>query len=643
MKRRAVIAGLAALPAAQASAQIVRKPPPARWIETPMLEAQVKAGTLPPVSARVPQAPRVIDLEALGRKPGVHGGTWRMLIAGQRDIRLMTMFGYARLVHFSERGELVADILDSFEVEDGRHFTLNLRPGHRWSDGQPFTSDDLRYWWESVANNKRLSPSGPPAAMVVDGKLPKLEVLGPLSVRYSWEAPNPVFLPAMAGAQPMSIFLPAHYMRQFHVAYADAGKLAGLVRAARVRDWGALHERKSRQYRPENPELPSLDPWLARTAPPSEQFIFERNPFFHRVDLAGRQLPYIDRVTLSVSSGSLIPAKVGSGETDLQSHYLRFENYTFLRAAEKRHNYSVRLWTSGKGAYAALLPNLNAADPVWRAVLRDVRVRRALSVGIDRRDINRVIFFGLARESANAVLPGSSLHNAALDVAWAQHDIKLANRLLDEAGLDQRALDGTRLLPDGRRMEITIETAGEGGEEIDIIELITSDWGRLGIRAFPRSTQRDVFRRRVLSGQTIMTFSTGYENAYPGPDMDPEQLAPTTSMQLQWPQWGKHAETLGHEGQKPDMPPAVELMRLYEGWRKSTTHDERQEIWRRMLAINAEEVYVIGIVNGTAQPIVVSNVLRNVPTTAVYNFDPGAFLGVTMPDAYWFDPSGAKE
>jgi peptide/nickel transport system substrate-binding protein len=190
-------------------------------------------------------------------------------------------------------------------------------------------------------------------------------------------------------------------------------------------------------------------------------------------------------------------------------------------------------------------------------------------------------------------------------------------------------------------MEITIETAAENGEEIDIIELVTADWAKLGIRAFARSTQRDVFRRRITAGQTIMAFSTGYENAFPGPDMDPAQLAPTDSSQLQWPQWGKHAESMGAEGQAPELPAARELMTLHAAWRKSTTHDERQGIWQRMLAINAEQVFTIGIVNGCAQPIVVSNRLRNVPEKAIYNFEPGAFLGVTMPDAYWFDPSVA--
>ncbi len=187
-----------------------------------------------------------------------------------------------------------------------------------------------------------------------------------------------------------------------------------------MKDWGALHDRKSRWYRPENPELPTLSPWRPRTTPPAELFVFERNPYYHRVDENGRQLPYIDAMTMSIGSSSLVPAKVGAGAADLAARYIRFEDYTFLKAGEERNNYSVRLWERGEGSYASLVPNLNVSDPVWRSLFRDVRVRRALSVGFDRHTVNQVIFFGLAHEGANTVLPASPLYDPKLDQAWAQ-------------------------------------------------------------------------------------------------------------------------------------------------------------------------------------------------------------------------------
>ena len=145
-----------------------------------------------------------------------------------------------------------------------------------------------------------------------------------------------------------------------------------------MKKWADLHIKMSREYRPENPKLPTLYPWRNTTAPPAEQFIFERNPFFHRVDENGRQLPYIDRFVLNVSSSSIIPAKTGAGESDLQATGIDFADYTFLKDAEDRYPVKVDLWKMTRGSRVAILPNLNCGDDVWRGLFRDVRVRRAL-------------------------------------------------------------------------------------------------------------------------------------------------------------------------------------------------------------------------------------------------------------------------
>lgn len=611
--------------------------------EPPILADQVRAGALPPLAKRLPDEPRVIDLKALGREPGRYGGTLRLLMGDQRDIRMVTLYGYARLMVFDLDGNLVPDILRAVDIQDSRIFTMHLRKGHRWSDGEPFTAEDFRYWWEDVANNDKLNPGGPPREMLVGGKPPRFEILDPLTVRYTWEMPNPGFLPSLAGARPFTIVMPFHYLKQFHARYADPDELAKLIKQYRVKDWGALHERKARAYRPENPALPTLGPWRPLTSPPAELFMFERNPYYHRVDETGRQLPYIDRISISIGTSSLIPAKVGAGGADLQARYLRFDSYTFLKAAEKRQNYTVRLWENGEGAYVSIVPNLNVADPGWRAVLRDVRVRRALSVGINRRDINQVIFFGLAHEGANTVIPGSQLYDSKFDQAWAQYDPALANQLLDAAGLDKRDRDGIRLLPDGRRAEITVETAGDSTEESDVLELVGYDWRKIGVALFVRPTQRDILRRGVIAGKVMMSTWKGLDNSVPSPDMEPAELAPTNSMQFQWPLWGQFVDSSGQEGEAPDLPEAKELIELHQQWRHSTDVDQRREIWRRMLEINADQVFTIGIINRTRQPVVVSNLLHNVPDVGIYAFEPGSYFGIYMPDTFWFDDQARKE
>ena len=643
MNARRILSALLLIVAACALAA-ARSPAGAQpYVDSSALAAQVAAGTLPPLSERLPTTPRVIDVAAAGGLPGRHGGTIRMLMGDQRDIRMMTLYGYSRLVIYDANLELIPDILAGLDVQEGRIFTLRLRPGHRWSDGHPFTTEDFRYWWEDVANNKRLSPGGPPQAMMVRDEPPTVEVLDQHTIRYSWKHPNPVFLPALAGAQPLYIAMPAHYLKQFHERYTDKAALAEKVRGARVRDWGSLHERFSRQYRPENPDLPTLDPWRNTTAIPAELFSFLRNPYFHRVDENGRQLPYVDEVTMTIGTAALIPAKTAAGESDLQARYLRFDNYTFLKEASKRMDFDVRLWKRAEGAYFALMPNLNAIDPVWRDLNRDIRYRRALSLAINRKDINRVIFFGLAKESGNTALPESPLFVPELASMWMKPDVAAANRLLDEIGLTRRDSEGFRLLPDGRRIEFTIETAGASTEETDILDLIKQDFVAIGIKIHARSTQLDVFRRRILAGQTVMSVWTGMDNALVAPDMEPDALAPTSSSQFNWPRWGQYYESGGREGEAPDVPEAKELVDLYIAWRRSATHEERRDIWHKMLRINAEQIFSIGVINSTLQPVVVSRRLRNVPEKGLYSFEPGAFFGRYMPDTFWFADRPAEK
>ena len=136
----------------------------------PALAEQVKAGKLPPIDKRLPQKPLVVPLGDAGTSLGRHGGTLNTLAGRSRDTRLFTIYGYARLVGYDRSLHIVPDILESLEVQQGRVFTFHLRHGHRWSDGHPFTSEDFRYYWEDVANNKELSPSGPPRDLLVDGE-----------------------------------------------------------------------------------------------------------------------------------------------------------------------------------------------------------------------------------------------------------------------------------------------------------------------------------------------------------------------------------------------------------------------------------------------------------------------------------------
>ena len=610
---------------------------PRTYVEPSYLKPLVDAGALPPVAERLPENPGVADFAAEGLEPGRHGGTLRLLMGRAKDTRMMVVYGYARLMGYDRNYTLAPDILRKVDVEEGRIFTLHLRKGHKWSDGHPFTAEDFRYDWEDIALNKEMSPAGPPRTMMVDGEAPLFQVIDETTVRYAWAKPNPFFLPSLAEASPNYIYKPAHYLKRFHAAYADAAKLGEMVKEQGQRNWVGLQLHMGRQYKNTNPELPTLQPWVLDTKPPADRFIFKRNPYYHRVDANGLQLPYIDRMAMTIASAKLIAAKTGAGESDLQARNIQFGNYTFLKQGEKRNDFTVRLWQSARGGHVALYPNLNASDDVWRRLMRQADFRRALSLAIDRHEINQVIFFGLARESNNTLLPQSKLFRREHQTKWAGFDLAQANRLLDGLGLVKRDDRGVRLLSDGRPLEIIVETAGEDTEQTDVLELIGDSWLKAGIKLYTKPLQREVFRNRVFTGSTLVSVWFGLENGVASADSDPHELAPTSQNQLQWPKWGLHFESAGERGEAPDMEEARTLVRLNRVWRNSTTRAQKEDAWNKMLNIHADQVFSIGLISGVPQPVVVSNRLRNVPEKGIYNWEPGSHFGMYRPDTFWFD------
>ena len=625
-----VLAALIALPAMAQAPELQ---------ESTFWKAEVDAGDLPPVAERAPAIPLFVDLEAKGRAFGVQGGTLNTMVTRDKDIRQMVVYGYARLVGYDQDYALRPDILAGVGVADDKVFTLNLRPGHRWSDGAPFTSADFDYWWNDVANNPELSPSGPPDFLRVQGQLPTVTFPDAHTVVYAWDNPNPNFLQVLAQASEPFIYRPAHFLKKFHVKYTDPAELAAAVDDARVKSWAALHNKLDNMYQFDNPDLPTLQPWINATAGKKIRHLFVRNPYYHRFDTHGVQLPYIDVVEMEIVAGGLVAAKSNAGESELQARGLDFPDIAILRKGEADGgNYRTFLWANGTASQIAIYPNLNYEDPVWRALLRDVRVRRALSLGIDRETINKALYFKLAKPGAMTVLPSSPFFDQANRDAWAAFDPKLANALLDEAGLDRRGKDGIRLLPDGRPMEVVVETAGERQEVENALQIITDTWREIGVKLVMRPLDRDILRNRVFAGTSMAAVWFGWDNGIPQAYTSPEYLAPRHQEFFAWPKWGQYFQTSGAAGEPPDMPEAIRLMDLSLEWDSATTDEQRAAIWREMLAIHADQQYGIGILAEAPQPVVVNKALRNVPEHGIWAWDPGAHFGVHRMDEFFFAP-----
>lgn len=604
--------------------------------ESAFWQDEVDAGDLPPVAERLPSDPSRPDLEVRNRELGQQGGTLTTMVTRSKDVRQMVVYGYSRLVGFNERYELVADILAGIDNENDKKFTLRLRPGHKWSDGHPFTSEDFRYWWEDVANNELLSPSGPVDFLRVDGALPQVTFPDAHTIVYEWDKPNPQFLQMLAEARPPFIYRPAHYLKPFHARYTEEEELSERLYEARVRSWAALHNRYDNMYKFDNPDLPTLQPWMSATKDGKSRFLFVRNPYFHRVDANGVQLPYIDVVELQVVAPGLVAAKSNAGEVDLQARGLDFKDTAILKKGEKSGGYSTKLWRNGTASQIAIYPNLNYNDDGWRETMRDVRFRRALSLAINRKTINKSLYFGLAKQGGMTVLPISPFFREENRDAWAIHDVETANALLDSMGMDQRDKDGYRLLPDGRPAWIVIETAGERQEVENALQIITDNWRDIGVKLIMRPLERDILRNRIYAGETMASTWFGWDNGLPQTYTSPGYLAPWDQAFPAWPKWGQYHQTHGEVGEAPDIAPAVALDNLAYEWTRAYSAVERGAIWQKMVDIHAQNVFAIGILNGAPQPVVVSSRLRNVPEQGIWAWSPGAHFGVHRPDEFFF-------
>ncbi len=599
--------------------------------------AQDDAGGLPPLAERLPKVPLVLDLPAMGRRTGRPGGSISTLISRVKDARMITVWGYARLVGYDQQLEIVPDILLGLDVEEGRRFTLHLRPGHKWSDGEPFTAEDFRYFWEDIIQNNDLTPAGPEPFLLVNGHPPVFEVIDEVTVRYTWEKPNSQFLPSLAAARDPFIYRPAHYLRQFHIKYADKEKLAEKVKKKKSRSWAALHTKMDALYEAMNSDLPTLQPWGATASSSDRRLVMARNPYFHRVDEKGQQLPYADNVVMNVVSSGLIASQTQAGESDLQARGLSFSDITVLKRGEARSGIRTLLWPISMANQVALYPNLTAADPLWRKLLRDVSFRRALSLGIDRDMINRVLYFGLAKPSNNSVLSQSRLFRPEYQSLWASYDPDYANKLLDDIGLTERRSDGIRMLDDDRPLQIVVEAEGTSQEQMDVLQLVGETWHSIGVSLFVKASDRDIMWKRALAGSLVMMAANGFDNGIPTSAMSPAERVPADSSFLSGMAWGAWRDSEGKAGEQIDYPPVYGLMTAFQNWLSAPDTASREAAWRTILDIHVNQVLTIGIVAGVQQPVVARDTLVNVPQEALWGFDPGAFFGIYHMDCFWFD------
>jgi len=590
-----------------------------KFHEAPMLKVRVAAGELPPVKERISEEPLVIKPV---EKVGQYGGTLRVGsvgIAGWTDFTDARWAGMLRVNQNSTR-ELPYIAKGYKFTDNNKTLTLYLRKGMRWSDGSPFTADDILFWWNDVILNDELTPAKP-QQWIIGGKLATFERINDYALRIHFAQPYPsaAYLLAFWPGRQHSFFEPKHYLKKWHIKYnPEANELA--KKEGYDHWWEAFRFHSEYGPRQSDPDLPVVGAWKLEKLTPAQR-LFVRNPYYPVIDTAGNQLPYIDSYIRSmVGDPETLKMKVVAGEFDVNWREITGEDYPVLKENQEKGGYRI-IVVEYPGQLVHLGFNVNHKDPVKRKIFQDVRFRRAMSLAINREEINDIVFAGMGIPSADTPHSSCSFYKKEWRKAWAQYDPDRANKLLDEMGLGKRDEEGYRLRPDGKRLIIIIEYQ-ERGPRTPVLELVKEYWEAVGIRTELKPEERSYYYTRVQAAEHdvgVWHADNMLEGALLASKSNQLNFDAEISVGRKWYQWWT---TNGEAGEEPP----EDVKQWFSGLDKLFTlapgTSEYIKLAQKLYSWYIDQVYQIGTVAGIKQPMIINNKLQNVAMDGgIYTWD----------------------
>ncbi|MBC7320861.1 ABC transporter substrate-binding protein [bacterium] len=597
-----------------------------KFNEAPQLAELVKQGKLPSIDKRLLAEPAVVvPVEEIGQ----YGGTAR--VATKRPLILEDgglMIGHEPILRVARDGRtIIPNLAKKWQLSrDGKTLTLYLRKGVKWSDGTPFTADDILFWWEDVILNDELTPTKP-VAWSPGGKLMTVEKVDDYTVNLKFSVPYPVAIIRLAHYDGVegSFFLPKHYLKQFHPKYTPKDKLDATVKQLGFDSWYRLFQAKAQinagSGRAVDPGTPTLKAFMI-TSKGQDTVIAERNPYYWKIDPAGNQLPYIDRIFVSiVSNAEMVNLKTTTGDVDFAGFNTRLDMYPVYKENAVKNNYRILLWQDVFGGEVIFMPNQTHSDPVLRKIFRDKRFRIALSLGINRDEINQLFYMGMAQPRQTTVIPQSKYYKEEFAKAYIEYDPVRANKLLDEMGL-KRGPDGYRLRPDGKRLEILIEYTPVDTIRGPVCELVQQQWDKLGIKVAVKEITTELQQVRAPGNQMDMTVWNADKCTDILFPITPMWFVPyNTGWENSWcPLWAQWYASKGKSGEEPPKE-AKRLLDLWEKMLSTTIESQRIRLGQEILKSHAENLWTIGTVGLAPVPIIVRNTLGNIPEKGIWGWD----------------------
>jgi len=615
--------------------------------ESPMLAARVAAGELPPVEERLPANPRVLELP--WSEIGAYGGDLRVPFGGDSPFwggQMVFWSAWRGLVNWNEDfSDWVPNLAESVDVdEDATEYVFHLREGVKWSDGAPFTADDIVFYVEDIMKNDEINGGNFPEGWLLPGDEPPVaEALDDYTVRITFDVPYGMFLLNMAGWDGWQMTAaPKHYLQQFHIDYNPDGIDDLIAETEAASDWVSLFQMKSavgpgtdQAVVMRDVEYPTLFPWIV-TQPlgSGTTFIAERNPYYYWVDAAGNQLPYIDRIVeTAYQDEQTLLLDVLAGEFDTMPNPANENRPLFFQNEETSGQKVYVLPREGGGVVSIMF---NMTHPELGDIFSEKDFRIGMSHAIDRQEIVDIVYFGEGNLRQISPNEDSPLYNDQLSTQYLEYDVDLANEYLDRVLPDKDA-DGWRLKPDGQKLSIvfTIQTGDYGLNFLGTAELLKQYFADVGVDVILDVVDNDVWGDRRNNNTMEATVYTGEGGVGISAIFDSRYFVPNSGSQIwgnAWAIW--YLEKDNPAGVEP--PPLImDQLKRMERVRQAPTSEERIELMQEVLQVAADEFWVLGIASPPTTYRPVNARIANVPESWIDGWPVGG-VAIAFPEQwYW--------
>jgi peptide/nickel transport system substrate-binding protein len=600
----------------------------------PMLDDLVASGALPEVAQRLPSNPRVITPFA---EVGEYGGTWRRAFKGLSDRWGPVKLNEEMVIEWDAPdadtlGVTANYITEWTQNEDASAYTFTLREGLKWSDGMPFTTADIQWWYDEYflhptqlggSYNDFRNPDGTPI---------ELEVQDELTWTITFNAPKPL-LPlrlanstnGMTGGPSMAG--PGHYLSKYigDSDGADQDAINAMLEANGLTDWTELFYesgpgdgRGPANFFFRNPDMPIINAWGSENSPLEDPYVMVRNPYFHAVDTEGQQLPYIDRIEHSLfESNETLNLWIAQGLIDMQNRHLATADYTFFKENEEAGDYTLITW---KAAWThGFHPNTSHPDEMKRGWFSTPEFREALSVSINREEINELVYSGLLEPRQASPVSGSPEFDPEFESRWTEYDPGRANELLDGLGWTERDGEGFRKDADGNVVSFTVTFTNSGFDSgPDEVGLVIGYWQAIGLKANQELIERSLYETRNQEGVTEVGNWNVDRSAVviANPIRFTGEVAdsPWAINYWRWLQANVYNNTavVGGQLEPPADHPITRINELWALIQQEPDEATRVDMMTELLGYHKATPFMIGTVGEDPQPVVVKNNFFNV-------------------------------